>query len=190
LKKVWIAVFCILIIVGAFRLESLHNGISDSVIRLHILADSNSKEAQAMKLKVRDFVIENYGSKLSGKTRDEALEKIYRNLPLMIKDIEKFSGEEVKISIKESDFPTKVYNGFTFPKGKYLALKIELGSGMGNNWWCVMYPPLCFQEVSVESDLNKLKKVLTKEEFLLVKEGKKLPKFKLLELWNGIKKKL
>ena len=187
MKKVWIAFFGILIITGCLQLEKLHNGISDSVIRLHILANSNNEYDQRIKLKVRDFVLENYGSRLSSESREEALSNIYGCLPEMLKDIEKFSGQEVKISIGESDFPTKIYNGIAFPKGKYLALKIELGSGKGKNWWCVMYPPLCFNELSTVTDMQKLKKILKKEEFKLVSRGETLYKFKVLEIWNSLK---
>ena len=185
MKKLWIAFFGILIITGCMEFEKLHNGIADSVIRLHILANSNKDTDQQIKLKVRDFVLENYGLELSCGTREEALEKIYLNLPKMHKDIESFSGQSVKISIGESDFPTKIYNGLAFPKGKYLALKIELGSGKGKNWWCVMYPPLCFNELSVVSDVEKLKKILTKQEFLLVSKGEKIYKFKIAEILNS-----
>lgn len=187
MKKVGIALFGIILIFACLKLEKVHNSISNSVIRLHILADSNSEKDQSIKLKVRDFVIENYGAKLSADTREDALKKIYACLPDMLKDIKNVSGQEVKISIKETEFPTKEYKGFSFPRGKYLALKIELGSGRGKNWWCVMYPPLCFQELSINSDLEKLKKILPKEEFVLIKEGKNLYKFKALEIWNRIK---
>lgn len=189
MKKVWIAFFGVFIILSCMQLEKIHNGISDSVIRLHILANSDNESDQRIKLKVRDFVLENYASRLSSDTKEEALRKIYACLPKMLKDVEKFSGQDVKISISESDFPTKIYNGFAFPEGKYLALKIELGSGKGKNWWCVMYPPLCFDKLSTVTDAEKLKKILTKEEFGLVANGETLYKFKVLEIWNRIKER-
>ncbi|MBQ7039853.1 MAG: stage II sporulation protein R, partial [Clostridia bacterium] len=140
---------------------------------------------------VRDFVLENYGASLSADNKEEALEKIYKNLPKMLKDIASVSGQEVKIGISESSFPTKSYNGFSLPKGKYLALKIELGEGKGNNWWCVMYPPLCFEQGAFVSDLKKLKKVLSEDEYKLIteKKGVTLYKFKAVEIWNSIANK-
>ena len=189
MKKVWIALLGIFVIFACFKIERVHSSIADSVIRLHILANSDSVYDQEQKLKVRDFVLEKYGKKLSADTREEALEKIYSQLPQMLKDIKAVSGQEVKISVKESFFPTKDYGNFSFPTGKYLALKIELGKGEGKNWWCVMYPPLCFREFTAVSDLGELKKVLSPEEYELVtKENKKvLYKFKAVEVWNSIK---
>lgn len=189
MKRVIICIIGCLVVMGFLYAEKVQGEISDSVIRLHILANSNLPEDQAKKLKVRDFVLENYGEKLKAETKEEALNEIYKNLPQMLKDVAEFSGEKVKISVCESEFPTKNYGSFSFPSGKYLSLKIILGNGEGDNWWCVMYPPLCFENLACVTDQSILKEILTKEEFELITKSSKsaLFKFKTVEIWNKLK---
>ena len=83
-------------------------------------------------------------------------------------------GYEVHAAIEETDFPSKTYGKFTFPAGKYEALRVVIGEGAGHNWWCVMYPNMCFEgsmyEVVDESAGEELKKVLSKEEYRAVLE--------------------
>ncbi len=172
-----------------FYIEKVHSEIADSIIRLHIIANSDSVEDQQQKLAVRDFVLERYGKTLKAETRDQALEKIYGCLPQILKDVQDLTDQQVQISISESNFPTKIYKDLQLPAGNYLALKIVLGSGKGKNWWCVMYPPLCFQDASSVTDKEKLKQVLSEDEYELItsQEGTVLYKFKIVELWNKLK---
>ena len=191
-KRILCFLFGTILIVSCLYAERVHSRIAESVIRLHILANSNSKQDQLKKLEVRNFVLENYGKELASDNKTEALEKIYKNLPSMLKEIKEFSGQNVKITISESDFPTKVYKNLKFPEGRYLALKIVLGKGQGENWWCVMYPPLCFETLSTVSDEKRLKEILPESEYEMLTQNKAtvLYKFKTVELWNKAKKLL
>ncbi|MCL1803383.1 MAG: stage II sporulation protein R [Eubacteriaceae bacterium] len=124
--------------------------LSDSVIRLHIIADSDSPEAQSAKLAVRNYIITSYAPLLeTWEGKQSALGKAQQSLPELQKGVNSFlrrSGADctARIEISRSYFPDKEYDGVAFPAGEYDALKIMLGKGQGQNWWCVLYPPLCF----------------------------------------------
>ena len=136
-------------------------------LRIHIRADSNDFEAQAVKYAVRDSVVE-YLTPLVAEyeTKEEALSGIERNLSQVIATADKTLRENgffygVKASLKREEFPTRVYGEYTLPQGEYSALIIELGSGKGDNWWCVVYPPLCFS--GVETNVvykSKIKEII------------------------------
>ena len=189
LKRIILCSFCVFLIVLCLYTEQAQSKIANSVIRLHILANSNLPVDQTIKLNVRDFVLNKYGDKLKASSRDDAIKKIYDNLPNMKKDITDFCGQSVKISLCNENFSTRKYNSFSLPSGDYLSLKIILGEGKGKNWWCVMYPPLCFSEFSTVSDREKLKSLLSDDEYRLITENNSevLFKFKTLEIWNKIK---
>lgn len=181
--------FCFILI--CFSAEQAQSRIADSVIRLHIIANSDSKEDQTLKLSVRDFVLARYGEELKAVSRKDALEKIYDLLPQILREVSDFCGQKVSVSVGESAFPTKQYGSFSLPKGNYLALKIILGEGKGKNWWCVMYPPLCFEGAAKVTNRENLKEILTKDEYNLIcaKKGTVFYKFKAVELWESLKTK-
>lgn len=141
---------------GAFAREC--DEIPQEVLRLHIPANSDSEYDQAVKLKVRDYILEEYGAQLSGcVSREEAVEAVRRLLP----DIEKSCCEYLsqqgadygaRAELTEMYFTTREYENVTLPAGDYLALRITLGSGEGHNWWCVMFPPLCIPMASEPID--------------------------------------
>lgn len=189
MKRILICLLSVFLIIFCLYTEQAQSKIANSVIRLHILANSNSPSDQSLKLDVRDFVLEKYGQNLTSSSRDEAIKKIYEILPSMIKEISEFSGENVKISLCEENFSTRNYENFTLPAGDYLSLKIILGEGKGKNWWCVMYPPLCFTEISSVKDKDTLKSILSPDEYELITSKKKdvIFKFKTLEIINKIK---
>lgn len=183
------AALCFILI--CFSAEQAQSRIADSVIRLHIIANSDSKEDQTLKLSVRDFVLARYGEELKAVSRKDALEKIYDLLPQILREVSDFCGQKVSVSVGESAFPTKQYGSFSLPKGNYLALKIILGEGKGKNWWCVMYPPLCFEDAAKVTNREKLKEILTKDEYNMIcaKKGTVFYKFKAVELWESLKTK-
>lgn len=183
------AALCFILI--CFSAEQAQSRIADSVIRLHIIANSDSEEDQTLKLSVRDFVLARYGEELKAVSRKDALEKIYDLLPQILREVSDFCGQKVSVSVGESAFPTKQYGSFSLPKGNYLALKIILGEGKGKNWWCVMYPPLCFEGAAKVTNREKLKEILTKDEYNLIcaKKGTVFYKFKAVELWESLKTK-
>lgn len=140
----------ILGIVFAFGKVSSHGVDAEAYLRVHIRADSNEAEAQAVKYKVRDEVVAYLTPIVAScETKTEAMEKIEKSLG----GIERTATGALRrngfsygarASVRREEFPTRVYDGVTLDAGVYDALILELGSGKGDNWWCVVYPPLCF----------------------------------------------
>ena len=175
--------------------QSLQPSIADKVLRFHVLANSNSPEDQAVKLKVRDAVgtyleplLENSQTKESCKSIvSENLEQIVEIANETLLENGYDYGATAQIS--STDFPEKTYGSYTFPSGTYDALNITLGRGGGHNWWCVLYPNMCFRgsvyEV-VDTDSEKtLRKVLSPEEYeAVIKSGNYKIRFKLLEYFQ------
>ncbi|MBR3943279.1 MAG: stage II sporulation protein R [Clostridia bacterium] len=190
MKRVWIAFFGIILILNFLSAERIHRNIKENVIRLHIVANSNSKGDQAFKLSVRDYVLNHYGKTLSASNKKEALKAIKASIPAMETDLKQQFKQNIRITLSETDFPTKQYNGVRLPQGNYTALSIKIGAAKGKNWWCIMYPSLCFSDLSIETNQNKMKEVLNDTEFKTVTadKGKVLYKFKAVELWNKFKK--
>ncbi|AOY75177.1 stage II sporulation protein R [Clostridium formicaceticum] len=157
----------------AFRLERK----GENLIRFHVLANSDDPEDQLLKLRVRDEVIEAMAEELEGSSGiAESREIILNNLEKMEVVAEKKifeEGKDYKVTamLVEDTFPTKRYGGVVFPAGKYEALKIVIGEGAGENWWCVMFPPLCFVDVknglTDERTQRELKNTLSEEEYRL-----------------------
>jgi stage II sporulation protein R len=128
--------------------------IPAEAIRLRILANSNGKEDQELKRKIRDAVNEQITLWVQDLTSiEEARAVLQANLPLLeeiAKDVMKKEGniQPVSVNFGKVSFPTKLYGQFLYPAGEYEAILITLGEGKGANWWCVLYPPLCFLDFS------------------------------------------
>lgn len=150
---------------GSLELEELnYNDIKDKLIRFHVIANSDSEEDQNLKLKVRDKVVEVLSEKLASVKSIEEAEYI---LTENIECINKISKEvieennytyEVNTMLSNENFPNKVYGDYIFPQGNYKAFRVIIGDGKGQNWWCVMFPSLCFVDESkneVDSDTLK-----------------------------------
>lgn len=176
---------------------TISKDLSENFFRLHILANSDSKEDQELKLKVRDAVI-SYMDSLSynGLTKDEAVllttEHLedFKNIAKQVLE-ENNCNYDVTLEIGNFYFPTKEYGNISLPAGFYDGLKIAIGEAKGQNWWCSLFPPLCFVDISSgvidENTENELKENLSDEEFAIVtgnSEEIKL-KFKLLELLSN-----
>lgn len=153
----------------------MQEDIAEKVLRFHVLANSDSREDQALKLAVRDAVGAEMAEVLAGAGDREACEKIINaNLNRIKATAERVVEEwgldyEVEAALEEVDFPVKTYGDYTFPAGKYEALRVVIGEGEGHNWWCVMYPNMCFSgsvyEVVDEEAEEKLREVLDEEEY-------------------------
>ncbi|MDY5211061.1 stage II sporulation protein R [Intestinibacter sp.] len=184
------------------KIDKFSDDYKDNLIRFHVLANSDSDEDQALKLKVRDEVISYLQPKLkdseSIKESEQIILKEENNLMDICKKTIKENGYDydVNINLGYSKFPTKQYSSVVLPAGEYKALKIVIGKGQGRNWWCVMFPPLCFVDeqnnvIDKETD-EKLKSVLTKDEYELIveKDNKKVNdlqiKFKIVEVFQKI----
>ncbi len=156
--------------------------IYDEAIRLHVLANSDSDEDQALKLAVRDAVLEDVSLILENcNTRYEA-EQAVRSSEDIIKEsaqkIIKDNGYNYKVNITFANeyYPTKEYEGVSMPAGTYLSLKVMIGQAEGQNWWCVLYPPLCTGSASPEDTLSEAG--FTPSQIRILTEGES-PKYKL-----------
>ena len=178
--------------------EYISTDISNSVFRLHVLANSDSKEDQDLKYKVRDSLL-NYMNSICNNcsNKEEAISLVEKNKDTFKQiALDTIHNEgynyDVNINIGNFDFPTKTYGDISLPAGSYDALRVEIGEAKGQNWWCVMFPPLCFVDVSsgIVPDESKeiLDENLTDEEFSIVSDtsNKNIQfKFKLLEFFNN-----
>lgn len=144
---------------GAFRTFSASCAdVYDDVLRLHIPANSDSEEDQAVKLRLRDVLLEKFGGELSGSGGlDEAKSRAERLLPEIERTANEFLRENgfdysAKAELTDMWFSTREYDRLILPAGNYTALRVTLGSGKGHNWWCVIFPQLCLPAVSESSE--------------------------------------
>ena len=129
-------------------------GYKDEIIRFHIRANSDRDEDQELKLKIRDEILKEMGDKFKGTVDlDKSREIIVANMEAMktiTEDVIQREGEDysVDITLGQDNFPTRKYGNLVYPAGDYETLLITLGEGSGQNWWCVMFPPLCFVDIT------------------------------------------
>ena len=177
------------------KINTFSNDYKENLIRFHVLANSDSEEDQALKLKVRDKVISYLKPKLEDSESISQSEKIILNEKDKLMDICKETikqngyNYDVSINLGYSKFPTKQYSSVVLPAGEYKSLKIIIGKGQGKNWWCVMFPAVC---LPAASDGGKdISSVLTEDETDVVKNSDKyVAKFKVVELYEDIKNRL
>ncbi|AZR73028.1 stage II sporulation protein R [Anoxybacter fermentans] len=135
---------------------------SNNLLRLHILANSSSPEDQYLKRQVRNLILkETSGFFKDIPSLDRAVEVTSTNLPNLKRKIEDYLQSQgknysVKLEIGRFEFPTRTYGNMTLPEGEYQALRVVLGKGEGNNWWCVLFPPLCLDNEDDERQLMAL----------------------------------
>lgn len=182
-----------------FYSDAVTNNISKNVFRLHVIANSNSEKDQNLKYKVRDELIKYMKSISSNiSTKDEAINLVNNNLDTFQAIASKVITENgfnypVKIEVGNFDFPTKTYGDISLPAGFYDALKVEIGEAKGRNWWCVMFPSLCFVDVSngivPEESKENLQSNLDYEDYNLISsdEAEYKIKFKLVEILENAK---
>ena len=178
--------------------DDISTDIANSVFRLHVIANSDSDIDQNLKYIVRDNLLEymnslcvNCTSKEEAITIANAHIEEFKQIALTTIKDEGFDYS-VNISIGNFEFPTKHYGDISLPSGYYDALKVEIGEAKGQNWWCVMFPPLCFVDSSSgivpEESKEDLENVLTDEEFSIISDNEQNPtfklKFKILEILN------
>lgn len=176
--------------------------VYDSVVRLHVLASSDSEDDQALKLLVRDEILVLTEELLANSsTRAEALIIIEENLHLFRECaeavIEKHgSGESIEVSLGKEYYPTRQYDLAAFPSGEYMSLQIKIGAAEGKNWWCVLFPPICLSAAKrADKNENSLEDAfiaagLTGEQYRIITEsentGKYKVRFKILEIIKEI----
>jgi stage II sporulation protein R len=194
-KRILIATFtiiCLYVLLGFLPIHS-EAAIYDNVLRLHVLANSDSSEDQALKLEVRDRILEETATLFKDcKTKDEAREAVESNLD-KIREIAEQTVREagyeygVSVSLGEEEYPTKNYEECCFPAGEYLSLRVMIGEAEGENWWCVLFPPLCI-DAAGESREVFAEVGLTDEQYSFITETdnpKYKVRFKLLEVIEG-----
>ena len=180
---------------GALALRT-QDELADKVVRLHVLANSDSEEDQALKLRVRDAVLEQATAILEQSADRREAESRLRGQLL---ELERIAAKEiaaegydypVTVNLENTDFPTKEYDGFTLPAGEYLALRVIIGEGKGQNWWCVVFPPLC-TAASADVPTSALAAGFSEEEVGLITEEDQCYalKFKAVEWWETLKEK-
>lgn len=168
------------------------DSVRRDVLRLHVVADSNSETDQKLKLLVRDAVLEKGGELFEGTvTVDTAKAEILPRIDELKAVATKVLRENgcknsVEITVTEEYFNTRCYEDFTMPAGVYTAVRVNIGSAGGQNWWCVMFPPLCLPAVSTDADA-----FFTDAEMKVVSSSPEYePRFKIVEIIESIKAKL
>ena len=193
-----IILFSIYIFICAYSyVNAVSENLSDSVFRLHVLANSDSEEDQNLKYIVRDALIE-YMDTLSENCSSK--EEVIEIANSHIEDFKQIAENTIKeqgyyyqvtIEIGNFEFPTKTYGDISFPAGYYDALRVKIGEAKGQNWWCVMFPPLCFVDVTTgvvpEESKEDLQSNLSDEEYQIISDTENSDiqlKFKLIEYFE------
>ncbi|MBQ8174709.1 MAG: stage II sporulation protein R [Clostridia bacterium] len=169
--------------------------IYDNVVRLHILAASDSEEDQADKLAVRDALLATYGAELDYKNEADAAARIEALLPAIKTLAEETlaargSNAPVTVTFTDENYPERTYGDLHFPAGTYHSLRILIGEGEGKNWWCVLFPPLCVGAATEETVLPEVDEEppagFTDSQWKLVsQDGRYEIRFRFLELLYG-----
>ena len=165
--------------------------IRSDVLRLHVIANSDTSVDQNLKLRLRDYILQEGKDIFNGSVNVEnAVEKIEPVLPELEKSAKAFVTQagfdyDVKITLSNEYFTTRTYETVTLPAGKYLALRVVIGSGEGHNWWCVMFPPMC---VPAADKKDEIENVFSEKEIKLVESKPKYePRFKVVEIYEQLK---
>lgn len=181
-----------------FYVSEISTNLAKNVFRLHIIANSDSDEDQNLKYKVRNDLINYMNSVNSTSNSKEETIKFVSN---HIEDLKKIANQTIKdngfsydvnVEVGNFKFPTKIYGDISLPSGNYDALEIKIGKAEGQNWWCVLYPSLCFVDVTSgivpEESKESLKESLSEEEYALISDNESPSinfKFKLVEFFTN-----
>lgn len=171
--------------------------LADEVLRLHVVANSDSDADQAVKLQVRDAILAAATPYLEGvqgqAEAQQALEPHLEELAQVGAQVLRNAGMDYPITVSITDqwFPTREYTDFALPAGTYRSLQVILGDGVGHNWWCVVYPPLCLSSVSEESVATSATGSLSEDQISLIsgQDGEYVLRFKVLEWWDSLVQK-
>lgn len=186
------ALFCACLVCTALWAEAAQGRLADQVIRLHVLANSDSQADQALKLHVRDQVLEET-QRLLVPAQDAAgaADLLRANLDGLTQTAQAAVAAwgydyPVSVRLEETWFPTRQYQGAALPAGDYLALRVLIGAAAGHNWWCVVFPSLCLPAVS---ETTQPAAALTQENYALITEEDAgyTFRFHLVEWWEGLK---
>ena len=170
------------------------SALADRVLRLHVIANSDSDADQARKLLVRDAVLAEASQLLTDaadrQAAEDALAPHLDQLAQAGRDALARTGntDPVAVTLADQWFPTKEYDGFSLPAGRYRALRVTIGEGNGRNWWCVVFPPLCLASVTEQSAAAAAEGVLRDDQIALItgQDGGYVLKFRLIEWWEEL----
>ena len=194
------ALFCLCVVLLLLGSLPIHGEaeIYDTVVRLHVLANSDSEEDQALKLRVRDAVLEITEPLLSDcKTQTEARERLETHMDEIQKAAERIIAEAgrsdpVTVFLDMEEYPARDYDSFCFPAGEYLSLRVCIGDAAGQNWWCCLFPPLCrgtSNATTEEAEDAFVEAGLTPDQYKVITETERpvyKVRFKLLEVLKGL----
>ena len=189
-----LAALCLLV-VGMLPVQG-EAEIYNKVVRLHVLANSNSEEDQAVKLAVRDAILKVTVPLLQNcRTKEEAVMLLEENRTLLTETAQSVLQKEgfedtVHIEMDLEDYPTRTYDALCFPAGEYISMRVSLGEGEGKNWWCCLFPPLCLGAATVSNEVAEdacISVGFTPVQYKIITESDKpvyKARFKILE-WLG-----
>lgn len=176
---------CFSLCIGTWA-QAKQAALSSELVRLHVIAVSDDEYEQALKLRVRDEVLAYISPKLDGvKSAQDAQKVISAELDGIKQAAETAAeGRSVLVTLSEEYYPTRNYEKFSLPAGRYQSLRVILGEGAGHNWWCVVFPPLCTTAVQA----GEVREVMNSEDYSIIteSEGYEL-RFRTLELWGELK---
>lgn len=200
-KRILICTFVLIAIAFTISFFPIHGEeeIYDCVLRLHVIANSDSEEDQTLKLHVRDSIMTTVSETVTGcRNRDEALERLNQKIDEIQSIAQRAVTEEgydypVKIELLEEHYPTKNYEVCCFPEGEYLSMRVEIGKSEGQNWWCCLFPPLCLgaatQKSKEECEDAFIEVGFTPDQYKIITETGKTKykaRFKILEVIEGL----
>ena len=196
LEVALLVLLAVCLLTGAAALRR-QDDLQQKMIRLHVVANSDSERDQALKLRVRDKVLDFTEQTMrSAESREAANEALRASLPeieRMAEDtlLESGCADSVEARLEPAEFPLKAYDGFRLPAGEYMALRVLIGEAEGQNWWCVVFPPLC-AAASEDVAETALAAGLSQDQVALITEesrGYEL-RLKSVELWEALRSKL
>ncbi len=196
----WSALECALLVMlamvmltGAAALRK-QDQLQQKMIRLHVVANSDSDQDQALKLQVRDRVLAFTEQTMRAAADREAANQTLRvSLPAIEQMAEETlrengCGDSVEVRLEPAEFPLKAYDGFRLPAGEYMALRVLIGEAAGQNWWCVVYPPLCMTAASDVQETGIACGMEQEELDLMQEAGEEYQvKFRCVELWEQLR---
>lgn len=198
-----ITVFVFFLIFSAYSYaSSISSDLSKSVFRLHVIANSDSDEDQSLKLQVRDKLLDYMNSITANvRSKDDAIkiaQDHQKDFQIIAEQtiLDKGYSYPVTVEIGNYEFPTKQYGDITLPSGYYDALRVKIGKASGHNWWCVMFPPLCFVDVTSgivpDSSKEQLKENMSSEDYSIISNDNSVTefKFKIVELFKNFNTRL
>jgi len=173
------------------------SAVYDGVIRLHVLAHSDDEDEQKLKLSVRDAILSAFGDVINeGESKEEAealLSSLLFDIELLAEETVKKAGysHDVTVSLCREYYPTREYEGMRLPAGEYLSLRVLIGEGAGQNWWCMVYPPLCTSSAEASEALSEAGFTPSQVRLLTEDEDKEyVVRFKVVESVSSAWKKV